>query len=216
MRPTTSSDGRCFSGKLADCRESASRDRPNESPYRHPRRRSSRCSSAAASQRPRSLRPASPRPTASPRTRSSSSSTAKRAAGPSTFPAGRGAARPPAPCARTRGSPTPRPNYIATASRAAPSTEIPNDPGALDAFPSSAAGGWVSKQWNFLPWEGPSTPQPPTSRGGIDAIGAWRHLTAAGRPGARGSGSPSSTPGSPTATRASASAAAPTSPQASS
>jgi serine protease len=77
------------------------------------------------------------------------------------------------------------PNYVATASEP-PFQEIPNDPGVLDAFPSSTAGGWVGKQWNFLPWEGPSTPQSPTSSGGIDAIGAWRHLAEAGHPGAQG------------------------------
>jgi len=77
------------------------------------------------------------------------------------------------------------PNYIATASEP-PFQSIPNDPGVLDAFPSSAAGGWVSKQWNFLPWEGQSTPQSPTSSGGIDAIDAWRQLAEAGRPGAQG------------------------------
>ncbi len=77
------------------------------------------------------------------------------------------------------------PNYIATASEP-PFQGIPNDPGVLDAFPSSAAGGWVSKQWNFLPWEAQSTPQSPTSSGGIDAIGAWRHLAEAGHPGAQG------------------------------
>jgi serine protease len=77
------------------------------------------------------------------------------------------------------------PNYIATASEP-PFQGIPNDPGVLDAFPSSAAGGWVGKQWNFLPWEGQSTPQSPTSSGGIDAIGAWRHLAEAGHPGAQG------------------------------
>ena len=47
-------------------------------------------------------------------------------------------------------------------------------------------GGWVSKQWNFLPWEGPATPLLPISPGGIDAIGAWENLEAAGRPGAEG------------------------------
>jgi serine protease len=77
------------------------------------------------------------------------------------------------------------PNYIATASEP-PFSGIPNDPGSLDAVPSSAVGGWVTKQWNFLPWEGESSNQSPTSNGGIDAVGAWRHLAEAGRPGAQG------------------------------
>ena len=77
------------------------------------------------------------------------------------------------------------PNYIATASEP-PFQGIPNDPGMLDAFPSSTAGGWVAKQWNFLPWEGDGSDTLPTSNGGIDAVGAWRHLAEAGRPGAQG------------------------------
>ncbi|MBW8060295.1 MAG: S8 family serine peptidase [Solirubrobacterales bacterium] len=77
------------------------------------------------------------------------------------------------------------PNYIATASVAPfPPSGIPNDPGALTGAP--APGGWVSKQWNFLPWEGAGTAELPTSPGGIDAVGAWRNLAAAKRPGARG------------------------------
>jgi serine protease len=74
------------------------------------------------------------------------------------------------------------PNYIATAS--ASEATVPNDPGTL--APGGVPGGWVLKQWNFLPWQGPATPLLPTSPGGIDAVGAWRHLEAAGRPGARG------------------------------
>jgi serine protease len=79
------------------------------------------------------------------------------------------------------------PNYIATASTAAPppEREIPNDPGPIGG-PPGAPGGWVTKQWNFLPWEGEATPLLPTSLGGIDAAGAWDNLTAAGRPGAEG------------------------------
>ena len=77
------------------------------------------------------------------------------------------------------------PNYIATASEP-PFQEIPNDPGSLDAVPSSTAGGWVTKQWNFLPWEATATGEFPSSSGGIDAVGAWRHLAEAGRPGAQG------------------------------
>ena len=47
-------------------------------------------------------------------------------------------------------------------------------------------GDWVSKQWNFLPWEGTGTPVLPTSPGGIDAVGAWENLEAVKRPGALG------------------------------
>ena len=95
------------------------------------------------------------------------------------------------------------PNYIATASvttapnvaaasvatrsaKAAVTTAgLPNDPGNI-AIPRDPPGAWVSKQWNFLPWEGSGTPTLPTSPGGIDAVGAWEHLAAAGRPGAKG------------------------------
>ncbi len=63
--------------------------------------------------------------------------------------------------------------------------EIPNDPGPITGQPGPP-GGWVSKQWNFLPWQGPATPLLPRSPGGIDATGAWANLAAAGRPGAQG------------------------------
>jgi serine protease len=77
------------------------------------------------------------------------------------------------------------PNYIATASEATvePPPEFPNDPGTLPPYPS-IAGAWVTKQWNFLPWEG--VPGALVSPGGIDATGAWENLAAAGRPGAEG------------------------------
>jgi serine protease len=78
------------------------------------------------------------------------------------------------------------PNYIATASAAAEGTPpVPNDPGTLTGLPG-VPGGWVTKQWNFLPWEGSSTPLLPTSPGGIDAPGAWENLEAVKRPGGRG------------------------------
>jgi serine protease len=79
------------------------------------------------------------------------------------------------------------PNYIATASAEPPasSPEIPNDPGPI-GFPSGPPGGWVAKQWNFLPWEGEATPLLPISPGGIDAVSAWSNLSAAGHPGAEG------------------------------
>ncbi len=80
------------------------------------------------------------------------------------------------------------PNYIATASAARPfqsPSGIPDDPGPIDGTPGPP-GGWVSLQWNFLPWAGAATAALPTSPGGIDAIGAWRNLAATGRHGARG------------------------------
>jgi serine protease len=78
------------------------------------------------------------------------------------------------------------PNYVATAS--APldvSREIPNDTGTIEN-PPGPPGGWVSKQWNFLPWEGPPSTLLPVSPGGIDAPAAWAHLAAVRRPGAEG------------------------------
>jgi serine protease len=79
------------------------------------------------------------------------------------------------------------PNYVATASatQEEPIGLVPNDPGPLSGSPG-APGGWVAKQWNFLPWEGVATALVPISPGGIDAVGAWEHLEAAGRPGAEG------------------------------
>src|SRR6188472_231963 len=79
------------------------------------------------------------------------------------------------------------PNYIATASVAAeePVATIPNDPGPISG-PPGPPGGWVLKQWNFLPWEGVATPLLPLSPGGIDAVGAWKNLEEAGRPGGEG------------------------------
>jgi serine protease len=79
------------------------------------------------------------------------------------------------------------PDYVATAS-AAPADvagEVPNDPGTIEN-PPGPPGGWVEKQWNFLPWEGPPSVLLPVSAGGIDAPSAWAHLAAAGRPGAEG------------------------------
>jgi len=79
------------------------------------------------------------------------------------------------------------PDYIATASatRSAADSEVPNDPGTITQ-PPGPPGGWVDKQWNFLPWEGAPLPLLPVSPGGIDAVGAWENLAAAGRPGAEG------------------------------
>lgn len=78
------------------------------------------------------------------------------------------------------------PNYVATASSiSVPGRQIPNDPGTIEE-PQGPPGGWVEKQWNFLPWEGPPSPLLPISPGGIDAPDAWAHLAAVGRPGAGG------------------------------
>jgi serine protease len=79
------------------------------------------------------------------------------------------------------------PNYLATASATQdePTSLVPNDPGPISGQPG-APGGWVAKQWNFLPWEGVATPLLPVSPGGINAIAAWEHLEVAGRPGAEG------------------------------
>ncbi len=78
------------------------------------------------------------------------------------------------------------PNYIATASATPVPFSLPNDPGGLDgAEAASALGDWTFRQWNFLPWNA-SGGNRLLSPGGIDAIGAWQNLAAAGRPGAAG------------------------------
>jgi serine protease len=83
------------------------------------------------------------------------------------------------------------PNYIATASAVGAGTDylVPNDSGSLEGVTTSSSsipGGWVARQWNFLPYEG--VPEVPltTSLGGIDAPGAWHNLLTAGHPGAEG------------------------------
>ncbi|HEV2791792.1 MAG TPA: S8 family serine peptidase [Solirubrobacterales bacterium] len=80
------------------------------------------------------------------------------------------------------------PNYIATASAPRGAPLDPDDPGTLGGASGAATelGDWAYKQWNFLSPEGLGTPQLPTSPGGIDAVGAWRNLIEAGRPGAAG------------------------------
>jgi serine protease len=79
------------------------------------------------------------------------------------------------------------PNFVATAS-ATPgevTNPVPNDPGPIGG-PPGPPGGWVSKQWNFLPWEGTPTPLVPVSPGGIGVVKAWENLETTGRPGAEG------------------------------
>jgi serine protease len=78
------------------------------------------------------------------------------------------------------------PNFIATASGKAPLSAIANDPGMLSSPITGPPGGWVSLQWNFLPWKGARTARVPVSPGGIDVISAWRNLIELGRPGAQG------------------------------
>jgi serine protease len=87
------------------------------------------------------------------------------------------------------------PNYAATAAAVAAPTPVaetilPDDSGTLETSASAAAvsaGDWDLKQWDFLPYaEGTTSKEVPISPGGIDAVGAWANLEAAGRPGARG------------------------------
>jgi serine protease len=80
------------------------------------------------------------------------------------------------------------PNYIATASATPAPFVVPNDPGNLAgaAEAASAPGDWTLKQWNFLPWQAVPGSKLPTSPGGINAVAAWEHLAAAGRPGGKG------------------------------
>jgi serine protease len=76
------------------------------------------------------------------------------------------------------------PNYVAVASAG-----LPNDPGTPPGK-RGPRGGWVRKQWNFLPCGTLCKPSASKaqfqSRGGIDAPGAWRNLAKAGRGGAAG------------------------------
>jgi serine protease len=79
------------------------------------------------------------------------------------------------------------PNYLASASATVAEPFDPDDSGTLLATDlSTSAGNWAFKQWNFLAYEDTSGGPLPTSPGGIDAVGAWRHLIEAGRPGAAG------------------------------
>ncbi|HET8566419.1 MAG TPA: S8 family serine peptidase [Solirubrobacterales bacterium] len=78
------------------------------------------------------------------------------------------------------------PDYIATASTSSGEPFDPNDPGALGDIEVGTLGNWAYKQWNFLSPEPFATAALPVSPGGIDAVGAWRNLIEAGRPGAAG------------------------------
>jgi serine protease len=88
------------------------------------------------------------------------------------------------------------PNFIARASAtvtalasarraAAPFDGVPNDPGPING-PPGPTGGWVQRQWNFLPWQGTGTAALPISPGGINAVAAWNSLIDINRPGAQG------------------------------
>ena len=102
----------------------------------------------------------------------------------------------PASAAALRGNPSVQyaePNYLATASASptpapTPTPVLPDDPGTLAGATEAvaSAGAWAFKQWNFLPWSGEASGRLPLSPGGVDAVGAWRNLEAAGRPGAEG------------------------------
>lgn len=80
------------------------------------------------------------------------------------------------------------PNYIATAAATSGPPFDPDDSGSLGgaAGASAGPGDWALKQWNFLDFEGVGSASLPVSPGGIDAVGAWRNLIEAGRPGASG------------------------------
>lgn len=79
------------------------------------------------------------------------------------------------------------PNYTATASLFVPDDTgtLPTSGGAPPPSIPDLSGHWTARQWNFLP-SSPGTTGVPTSPGGINAVGAWRNLIAAGRPGAKG------------------------------
>jgi serine protease len=112
------------------------------------------------------------------------------------LPAGVGVRDAAAALERSPGVDYAAPNFIATASAsgqalasarkaAATFNEVPNDPGPINGAPGPA-GGWVERQWNFLPWQGPGTTALPTSPGGINAVAAWNSLIEINRPGAQG------------------------------
>jgi serine protease len=81
------------------------------------------------------------------------------------------------------------PNYTAHASAVEPEPADPDDPGTLETGATGSAataGGWATRQWDFLNYAGTATAKLPISPGGIDAPGAWANLEAAGRPGGEG------------------------------
>jgi serine protease len=109
-----------------------------------------------------------------------------------TLPAGAGVRRSAAALRRNQRVVYAQPNYFAHASAtrnasSSSSYAIPNDPGTLESAgePGVLPGGWVFKQWNFLPWESGGAVRL-ISPGGIDATAAWQRLEEVGRPGAEG------------------------------
>jgi len=81
-----------------------------------------------------------------------------------------------------------QPDYVATTSADNSQPFDPDDSGMLETASESSAGpgDWSFKQWNFLSPRGSTSSSLPISPGGIDAVGAWRNLIEAGRPGASG------------------------------
>ena len=83
-----------------------------------------------------------------------------------------------------------QPNYVASGSAVEPEPVDPDDPGTIEAGADRhrrpTPGGWALRQWDFLDYSGNATAKLPTSPGGIDAVGAWANLEAAGRPGGKG------------------------------
>lgn len=81
------------------------------------------------------------------------------------------------------------PDYLATASATPVPFVVPDDSGTLTRAAKTATAvpaAWVFKQWNFRAPHPEAETGLPGSKGGIDAVGAWRHLDEVGRPGARG------------------------------
>jgi serine protease len=82
-----------------------------------------------------------------------------------------------------------QPNYVAQGSAVEPEPVDPDDPGTIEPSPTGTVptpGGWALRQWDFLDYSGNATAKLPISPGGIDAVGAWTNLEAAGRPGGKG------------------------------
>ena len=82
-----------------------------------------------------------------------------------------------------------QPNYVAQGSAVEPEPVDPDDPGTIEPSPAGTVptpGGWALRQWDFLDYGGEATAKLPPSPGGIDAVGAWANLEAAGRPGGQG------------------------------
>ena len=79
------------------------------------------------------------------------------------LPGGSASARQRRRCGGTHGSPTPRPTTSPPPRCRDLRPRSPTTPGRSAA--SRVPGGWVTKQWNFLPWEGVGTPVLPDLAG---------------------------------------------------